>query len=87
MLLVVSTIFIACFLPTVVNMMLAAFIDGYQVGGTKEHMLFAFLTFTILLEGINSTVNIFVYLSMSSKYKQAFVSLFLNQAGKRKKRS
>ncbi|XP_012937356.1 neuropeptides capa receptor-like [Aplysia californica] len=80
MVIFLSAIFIVCFLPTTVAFLAAAAMQPvYKLDGTGVMHLNSFivtLTFSFILESINSSVNIFVYLKMSSRYKQVFNQLF-----------
>ncbi|XP_012945324.1 uncharacterized protein LOC106013629 [Aplysia californica] len=76
MVVTVSGIFIVLFIPGTVSTSVMIFKPDYGISGKYNNLFFIVWSFFFLLEGVNSTVNIFAYLTMSSKYKAAFCELF-----------
>lgn len=76
MVVTISTVFIVCFVP-VSAMSMVIFIDPrFSIGGTFMNMLLLIGGLGFVLESINSSVNIFVYYQMSSKYRDVFHECF-----------
>ena len=74
----ISSMFIICFLPNLFNVVTSAV--------TQEFSLFSpyvrwfvrtFYTFSFLFQAINSSVNIFVYYSMSTRFREVFKGVFV----------
>ena len=65
----VCTIFTICFVPNVSTKF--EYADPYL--GNLTRIVFVF---TALFQVVNSAVNIFVYYSMSTKYREVFIDLF-----------
>ena len=74
---VVCTIFIICFIPNVFTLVAGLVFpdsdlrDPYY--GNLSRLLFIF---SMLFQGVNSSVNIIVYYRMSTRYREVFVDLF-----------
>lgn len=74
MIILISVIFIICFLPAV-----GIFIVGYaepelSYDGVYKNMFLVTLSISFTTEAINSSINIFVYISMSTKYREVFLN-------------
>ena len=73
----ICTIFIICFVPNVTTLVMSAvyprfdLLDPYL--GNLSRIIFIF---SFLFQVMNSAVNIFVYYSMSTKYREVFIELF-----------
>ncbi|XP_005098168.1 uncharacterized protein LOC101862412 [Aplysia californica] len=82
MILLCAVIFIVCLLPGTLNIIAQFSINEYNMVG-RYHNLYL-LTWTVLnsMEAVNSTVNIFVYYNMSSKYKEILREMFNRNKGK-----
>ncbi|CAL1537343.1 unnamed protein product [Lymnaea stagnalis] len=76
MIILISGIFIASYFPIVINVTVMAVFDDYGVLGRYKNIYMAIGTCIFFLEAVNSTVNIFVYLRMSSRFRETFVSIF-----------
>ncbi|XP_005098166.2 tachykinin-like peptides receptor 86C [Aplysia californica] len=76
MILLISVIFIVCLLPGTLNIIAQFSIDEYTMVGRYQNLYL--LTWTVFnsMEAVNSTVNIFVYYNMSSKYKEILREMF-----------
>ena len=74
----ISTIFIVCFFPNVLNLFVQIihppfrYMDPYL--GTLTVVMF---TFSGVFQAISSSINIFFYYKMSSKFKRVFSETFL----------
>lgn len=73
----ISCIFIACFLPSAVNLILMLqFSPDYSVVGSHQNSFQVSWSILNTLEAINSSVSIIVYYKMSSKFRAGFDELF-----------
>lgn len=75
----ISAIFIASFVPAV-----CIFVAGYiepqlSYDGRYKHLFLVTLSISFTVEAINSSINIFVYFSMSTKYRETFLQMFCLQ--------
>ncbi|BFZ07959.1 hypothetical protein BsWGS_10998 [Bradybaena similaris] len=69
MVIVISSLFIVCFLP-VCLVMLAMLIDKeFSIIGKRRNVFICVFSVCFLLESINSAMNIFIYYYMSTKYR------------------
>ncbi|CAL1525877.1 unnamed protein product, partial [Lymnaea stagnalis] len=64
----ISCIFITCFLPTAVNLIMGLFVTEYSFIGKFRNVYQVVWCGVYVLETTNSSVNIVVYYNMSSKY-------------------
>ncbi|XP_012935270.1 alpha-1A adrenergic receptor [Aplysia californica] len=71
----ISTIFIACNVPGIVTTVFMVFEPEFSVLGVYANMFFLSWSIAFALGGLNSAVNIFVYYTMSSKYKETMQNL------------
>ena len=73
----ISSIFIVCFIPNVVTWVTGLVYPKYDIRnpywGNLTRIMFIFC---MLFQSANSTVNIFVYYRMSTKYREVFDGLF-----------
>lgn len=78
MVLVIACVLIACYTPGAV-ISLAAFIVGpeFNVRGSYVNIAEAMWSVAGSFQAINSSINVFFYYSMSSKYKQTFHEVIL----------
>ncbi|CAL1543184.1 unnamed protein product, partial [Lymnaea stagnalis] len=76
MVILISTVFIVCSLPTVVGNLAMIFVKDFNVRGSLKNLFLLVCLVFFILNNTNSMVNIFVYLNMSSRYRVAFLSLF-----------
>lgn len=84
MVVMISALFIACFIPTSIIMLAVAFEPELTVGGKYISVGFYLGGLGMLLESINSSVNIFIYYHMGSRFRGAFVTIFCKPfAGKK----
>ncbi|CAL1538318.1 unnamed protein product [Lymnaea stagnalis] len=75
MVIVISVVFIVFSVPGVVATFLMMLVKEYNIAGRYRNFYIA--TFSVLfpIGAINSTVNIFIFLDLSSKYRRVFVSI------------
>ncbi|XP_005103930.1 thyrotropin-releasing hormone receptor-like [Aplysia californica] len=83
----ISFIFIVCFFPATAILMALALVPDLAFGAKYENMWFVVWSVSCLTETVNSSVNIFVYLRMSSKFRYVFMKTFLNKEEKKVSRS
>ncbi|CAL1538304.1 unnamed protein product [Lymnaea stagnalis] len=72
----ISVVFICCSLPTIVGNLVMLFVKDFNVKGRKKNLFLFFGVICFILDAINSTINIFIYLRMSSKFREKFCSIF-----------
>lgn len=72
MIVLIATILIICYTPGTVFLMITFFVPEFSVVGRYSNVFLAAWTFGLLLEVINSSVNIFLYYKMSTRYRQTF---------------
>lgn len=77
--LVVSIIFIICFIPNCVIFVMMSFFPDYSVKGKNFNVLIMVAGAGSVLESINSSVNICVYYRMSTNYRNVFNKMFTNK--------
>lgn len=72
----ISTLFIVCCTHVCILIVVVAFDPAVSFGG--KYFKIALITggLGFLLESINSSCNIFIYLHMSSKYRETFLNIF-----------
>ncbi|CAG5114743.1 unnamed protein product [Candidula unifasciata] len=76
MIILISSMFITCFIPAV-----CAFIGGciepeLTYDGGYKNLFLATLSVSFITEAINSSSNIFIYFSVSTKYRNTFRDIF-----------
>lgn len=76
MVVLVAGILIICYIPSTSLALATVCEPEFSVGGRYYNLYYFLWSFAFLFETINSSVNIFLYLKMSSKYRQAFHELF-----------
>lgn len=76
MVVMMSTLFIACFIPTSVIMLAVAFERSLTFGGKYINIGIVIGGIGFFLESVNSSVNIFIYYYMSTKYRDSFLYIF-----------
>lgn len=72
----ISAIFIACYTPATVTFVLMTCEPQLSITGLYRNTFYIVWSMTVLLETISSSVNIFVYLNMSSKFKVTLFDTF-----------
>jgi hypothetical protein len=76
MIVLIATVLIICYTPAVILCVLTFYESEFKVVGRNVNEFQMFWSFAFLFEAINSSVNIFLYYRMSSKYRQTFRELF-----------
>lgn len=76
MVVVISTLFIACFVPISFGFIAMVLEPELSIYGKHRNLLILIAGLGFLLESINSSVNIFIYYTMSSKYRVVFQQIF-----------
>ncbi|KAK6976088.1 G-protein coupled receptor [Biomphalaria glabrata] len=73
-----SSVLIVSYLPYTVNCLLMAVLDGFDLYGKYNNLFIVMWSISWLFETLNSTSSIFIYYSMSTKYRETFLLLFGN---------
>lgn len=76
MIAIIASVLIICYIPSVLIFVGTFFEPEFSIVGRYTNMFFVAWAFGFLFESINSSVNIFLYYSMSSKYRDTFHALF-----------
>ncbi|XP_035828880.1 G-protein coupled receptor 39-like [Aplysia californica] len=76
MVVIICVVFVVCYSLSSVNMALMLFLPDYSVVGPYRNIFQVVWSFIDTLEGVNSSVNIFVYFKMSSKFRRMFKNTF-----------
>lgn len=77
MVVLIASILIVCYTPGVISSLITFCEPQFSMGGRFYNMYYILWSFAFLLETANSSVNIFLYLKMSTKYRRTFYNLFL----------
>ncbi|XP_012945533.1 adenosine receptor A1-like [Aplysia californica] len=78
----IAAIFIVCAVPPPLLFFYMLFDQDFRIDGVYRNLYLAVWSSSFLTETVNSSVNIFVYLKMSSKYRAVFMKTFLNNQEK-----
>ncbi|BFZ23915.1 hypothetical protein BsWGS_26953 [Bradybaena similaris] len=84
MIISLSIIFIICFLPSAVNLVVMMLTPGYSIVGKQANMFQVGWSFLNTLEATNSSVSIIVYYKMSSRFRQVLRRMFRVKSAKRR---
>lgn len=76
MVVLIAVILIICFFPTVTFQTIVFFEQEFSIVGKYSNIFHIMWSFAFLFEAINSSVNIFLYYNMSTKYRDTFKELF-----------
>lgn len=76
MAIMISVLFIASFIPVSILFMAMSFVPELSINGKYVNVLFIIGGIGFVLESLNSSVNIFIYYHMSSKYRSVFLEVF-----------
>lgn len=76
MIILVAIIYSVCFFPMLCIYVATSMEPELIIFGAYNNSFFTVWSFAFLLDSINSSVNIFVYYKMSTKYRTMFGSLF-----------
>uniref|UniRef100_A0A2C9LWL5 G-protein coupled receptors family 1 profile domain-containing protein n=1 Tax=Biomphalaria glabrata TaxID=6526 RepID=A0A2C9LWL5_BIOGL len=74
MVILISASFIICTFPAVVGTVAMLVSKDYNVNGRYKNLFLATFSVFFHLESLNSSVNFFIYIYMSSKFKQSLLS-------------
>ncbi|XP_012945612.2 thyrotropin-releasing hormone receptor-like [Aplysia californica] len=72
----IAVIFIVCSLPPTLLFLYMVIDIDFRINGVYRNLYLVVWSSSYLTETINSSVNIFVYLKMSSKYRAVFMKTF-----------
>ncbi|XP_012938007.1 adenosine receptor A1-like [Aplysia californica] len=78
----IAIIFIVCALPPTLLFFYMVIDPSFRIAGIYRNLYLVIWSSSYLTETVNSSVNIFVYLKMSSKYRAVFMKTFLNKEEK-----
>ncbi|XP_059141134.1 adenosine receptor A1-like [Physella acuta] len=76
MVVLIAVVFITCLLPGSVYSLAMIAAPDFNTGEAEQNLFFVAWSFAHVTESLNASVNFFVYLAMSSKFKDTFVSVF-----------
>ncbi|XP_059173495.1 type-1 angiotensin II receptor A-like [Physella acuta] len=76
MVLIISIVFIGCSVPNVTADVVILLVKDYNMEGRERNLFLATSAMFFNMVAINSSMNIFIYLKMSSKFRQAFLAMF-----------
>lgn len=79
MVVLIAGVLIVCFIPGVTLHTAGFFEPGLNLVGKYSNLFHIGWSFAFLFEAINSSVNIFLYYNMSTKYRQTLRALFFNE--------
>lgn len=82
MVMMISSLFIACFFPICAHAIAIVTVPGLSLDGKYVNTFVAMGSVGLVLESINSATNIFIYYSMSSRYRTAFRAVIICQENK-----
>lgn len=83
MVVVISTLFIVCFVPVCIIFVAMTLEVELSVDGRYRNLFLVVSGVAFTLESTNSSMNIFIYYYMSSKYRVTFRQLFCKDSGTR----
>ncbi|RUS79503.1 hypothetical protein EGW08_012735 [Elysia chlorotica] len=73
----VCVMFVVCYSPCVYVIVKGALDPDFHFGDPYyEHFVFSYLSVTFFLQSVSSSMNMFVYIKLSSRYKQTFRQVF-----------
>ncbi|GFR66943.1 chemosensory receptor A [Elysia marginata] len=76
MIVLLSGILFLCYIPSTIALLVQLIEPGFSMLGRFNNSFFATWSFVWVLDAFNSSVNIFVYYNMSSKYRSSFNKMF-----------
>ncbi|CAG5128205.1 unnamed protein product [Candidula unifasciata] len=71
----ISVVFIVCYTPSTVTFVMMTCYPEFSLTGKFMNTWYVVWSLTVLLETINSSINIFIYFNMSSKFKAVILSM------------
>lgn len=75
MVVMISTLYIACFTPVTALFVAMSLEPKLSIDGELRHILIMTAGLIVILESINSALNIFIYYHMSARYREVFQRL------------
>ena len=73
----VCILFVICYSPCVYIIIKGTMDPHFTFGDPYyEHFIFSYLSVTFFLQSISSSMNMFIYINLSSKYKETFMQVF-----------
>ncbi|GFN84705.1 chemosensory receptor a [Plakobranchus ocellatus] len=76
---IISTIFIVCSLPNTLNQLVMSMVPEYAKNGSYENINQTFWSLGYMTETVNASINIFMYFTMSSKYRSTIQEMLCNR--------
>lgn len=76
MVVLIATVTIICYVPGTVISIVTYIVPEFSITGSYVNIFMATWSFAFVFEASNSSVNIFLYYKMSSKYRRSFNQLF-----------
>ncbi|GFS14514.1 chemosensory receptor A [Elysia marginata] len=73
----IAAVFIVCFTPTAVYHLCQAFVPGFSLFGRHRNLVSVLYMPTSILQSLSASVNIFIYYSMGTRFRNAFRQLLL----------
>lgn len=83
MVVLIASVLIVCYTPSTLLAVTTVWEPEFSVGGRYNNLYYVLWSCAFFMETINSSANIFLYLKMSSKYRQAFQEMFHRRQQKR----
>lgn len=75
MVVMIAIVLIVCYVPGVVISMTSFFEPKFSILGEESNAFHVSWSFAFIFEALNSSVNIFVYYNMSTKFRETFQEL------------
>lgn len=79
MVVIISSLFIVCFVPVCISFIAMSLECEFSVGGRYQNIHIVIMGVGFLLESVNSAGNIFIYYHMSSRYNAIFWQIFCSK--------
>ncbi|KAH9514506.1 hypothetical protein Btru_025485 [Bulinus truncatus] len=75
MVILIATVMVICYLPAVVLSLFTAIVPDFGISGRLSTLFHCFWSIVFILGTAQASVNIFIYYTMSTKYKDGFNEL------------
>ncbi|GFO08202.1 chemosensory receptor b [Plakobranchus ocellatus] len=72
----ISSIFVGCFIPVTTIFIAKIIVPGFGKFGSQDNIYQAIMSIAFVFETINSSVNIFIYFKLSTKFRTTFKTMF-----------
>lgn len=76
MVIFISAIFVICYSPATLIFLIMACDPDFSFTGIYENLFYVIWAITLVLETVSSSVNIFVYMKMSTRFRTVFLETF-----------